>query len=80
MRIEMDETEVEVSVFVMIDADGDYRTGHDDSSAMERFEEDIAGSGPRRMVKVILKMKLPTVPVLTGTVPNDGTAELSVIA
>lgn len=73
---------IEVEVFVLVDADGDYRTGHDEESVNELFNSDLNSDGARRMVKVVLQVPKPTAVVLRGEVPAEpeGEIELTVEA
>jgi hypothetical protein len=73
-------TMAEVEVWVIVDADGDYRVGIDADGAAEAYDGDIGhdATRPTRLVKVVLTVPLPVVPVLTGVVPTDGEAVLQV--
>jgi hypothetical protein len=70
-------------VYVVIDQSGDYATGKTPEAAREQFEEDI---GPLsdcesfRCVKVLLRVPLPEMPVLTGDVPADASAAMLSVA
>ena len=60
-----------VEVFVMVDEDGDYECGVDVDAATERFDDNVGGTGGRRLVRLTVKVPLPTVISLTGEVEAD---------
>jgi hypothetical protein len=60
-----------LEVWVAVDADGDYECGVDEDAATERFDENVGGTGGRRLVKLTVKVPLPTVIELTGEVEAD---------
>lgn len=67
---------LEVKVWVVVDAGGDYGVGRDEDTALSSYDDDIGGTGTRRMIRVVLQVPEPVVPTLTGTVPaeaNEGT-------
>jgi hypothetical protein len=67
----------ECEVWVMVDSDGDYACCICSDGAEEKYDSEIGGSKPRRMVKVVLSVPLPSVPTLIGAVPAEGEAGLS---
>ena len=74
---------IEVEVFVLVDAAGDYAVGNSPEAAREKYGEDV---GPLedtdgfRLVKVLLNVPLPEVVELAGDVPPQGSASLTVAA
>lgn len=69
----------EIEVWVIVDADGDYRVGACEDDAVETYDHDIGlASIATRRVKVVLTVPLPYAPTLTGVVPAEGEAALTV--
>jgi hypothetical protein len=70
----------QIEVWVIVDENGDYSTGHDQESAGTAYDDNIgsASGTARRAIKVMLSVPLPVPVELTGTVPVEGDAELSV--
>ncbi len=68
----------EVEVWVVVDGPGDYGVGKDEEAATENYREDIGDSaGPMRVVKMTLKVPLPKIMEVTGTVPEDAEGEIA---
>lgn len=69
-----------VEVWVIVDSEENYAVGTDEDGACTHYSEDIDADNayPTRRVKVLLTIPVPTVPTLTGVVPADGDATLSV--
>ena len=68
-----------LSIFVMVDGDGNYTVGTEQKEAVEAFEENIGIDGPTRMIELRLEVELPAATVLTGVVPaGSEQAQLSV--
>jgi hypothetical protein len=51
----------EFELFIIMDADGDLAVDGDESVAKDLFDENIGGSGPRRIVKLKVLMSPPAV-------------------
>jgi hypothetical protein len=71
---------MQVEVWVMVDANEDYAVGTSAEEMVDSFDTNV-GTDPEvatRRVKVVLTVPVPEVPVLTGEVPAEGDAELSV--
>jgi hypothetical protein len=62
---------VQVEVWVIVDADGDYAVGSSMDDAGEAFDDNIGGHSPRRAVKVTLTVPKPKAVELVGTVPAE---------
>lgn len=60
-----------VEVWVCVDSDGDYRVGCDEDGAVTAYDEEVGGTDGRRMVKLTVKVPLPTVIELAGEVTCD---------
>lgn len=60
-----------VEVWVCVDSDGDYRVSCDEDGAVTAYNEDVGGTGGRRLVKVTVTVPLPTVIELAGEVTVD---------
>ncbi len=61
----------EIEVWVLVDSDGDYETATTEETARERFEENVGNLNERagsRLVKLTVKVPLPTVIELAGEV------------
>lgn len=61
-------------VFLLIDEDGDYATGHDRDSAVEAYENNIGsldGSLTHRIVQINVTASLPVPAVVAITVPDE---------
>jgi len=71
---------LEIEIWVRVNADGDYRTGEDAGTAAERFRDDVGDDdhSPTRTIRVVLQVPKPCVPTLTGIVPAEGDATLTV--
>lgn len=52
---------IEIEVWIIMDEDGDYAVGGDRDEAIENFDNNIGGSGPRRVVKRTMLMTPPAV-------------------
>jgi hypothetical protein len=50
---------VKVEVFIVMDTGGDVAVGLDSDHATERFDEEVGGSGQRRIVKLTVWMAPP---------------------
>jgi hypothetical protein len=48
-------------VWMIVDDDGNYEVGADRSDAGERFDDNIGGTGPRRVVRIDVKITPPQV-------------------
>jgi len=68
---------MQVEFFVCVDMNGDVGYGPDEDSAAEHYDNEIGGSAPRRLVKIVLDVPF-SVPTLTGAVPAEGEAVLTV--
>ena len=51
----------EIEVWIVMDADADYAVGGTEDEAKEIFEDQVGGSGPRRIVKLKVRMAPPAV-------------------
>lgn len=76
MAAKNDDT-VEIEVWVMVDACGDYAVGTDEDSAKESYSDGIGATEPARMVKVILTVPKPKAVTLRGTVPAETEGEFA---
>ena len=73
----------ECEIYVVIDQSGDYAVGNSADAAREKYEEDIGGLNECegfRIVRMKVNVPLPEVVELTGTVPAQGAAKLSIVA
>jgi hypothetical protein len=52
---------VSIEIWIVMDADGDFAVDGDESVAKDLFDENIGGSGPRRIVKLKVLMSPPAV-------------------
>ncbi len=71
---------MQVEVWVFVSETGEYAVGADEAQAADQFVEDVgdlAEIGHRR-IKVRLTVPVPETVTLTGEVPAEGDAELSV--
>lgn len=59
-KIQMPE-KINIEVWVVMDEDGYYAVGCDRDEAIENFENQIGGGGPRRVVKRVMRMAPPVV-------------------
>jgi hypothetical protein len=69
-----------LEVWVKVDEAGNHEASVDAETCEERFRDNV-GETPgeaTRLVKLVITMPAPTVPTLTGTVPAEGDATLSV--
>lgn len=59
-----------IEIWVLIDEQGDYAVGNDAETASQRFTDDVGDDLAlgRRMVKLTVKVPLPTTIELTGEV------------
>lgn len=72
---------MQVEVWVLIGECEEYAVGCSEEAAVEKFEEDVsslAEAGAVRRVRVVLTVPVPEAVTLTGTVPAEGAAELTV--
>ena len=60
-----------IEVWVVVDEQGDYECAADFDAAAERFDENVGGNGGRRVVKLSVKVPLPTPIELPGEVEAD---------
>lgn len=70
-----------VEIFCVVDSVGDYAVGSDADTARTAYEENIQsldGSDGFRIVRVVLSVALPSIVSLTGTVPPQGDATLTI--
>ena len=66
---------LEVEVWVVVDANGDYAVAKDAESANTAFDEDIGrGEACTRMVKITLTVPVPKPVELVGIVPEEANA------
>jgi hypothetical protein len=66
---------IEVEVWVLVDASGDYAVAKDAAAAVEAYEGEVQAlteSGGHRLVKLTVKVPLPATVELVGEVPPDG--------
>lgn len=73
---------VEIEVYVVIGADGQYSVGCDIDLAKEQYEsdiEEISQAEAIRIVRCVLSVPLPQITTLRGIVPAD-TTEGSLLA
>ncbi len=69
----------EIEVWVLVDSDGEYVVGKDQSDLGELYANDIGESGAaRRMIKLTVKVPVVAHVELTGTAPHEGQAALTV--
>ncbi len=68
---------MQVEFFVCVDCNGDAGYGDNQAAAEEHYDENIGGSECRRVVKIVLDVPF-SVPTLTGAVPAEGEAVLTV--
>lgn len=71
-----------IEVWVAVDADGDYECGADQAAAAERYRDcvcDPDGERGMRLVKLSVKVPLPTVIELSGEVAVEESAELRAV-
>lgn len=68
-----------VEVWVIVDSQENYAVGTDEDGALTRYSEDVDSDNAyaTRRIRVLLTVPVPTVPTLTGTVPAEGDATLS---
>jgi hypothetical protein len=52
---------VSIEIWIVMDADGDFAVDGDEGVAKDLFDENIGGSGPRRIVKLKVLMSPPAV-------------------
>lgn len=72
---------MQVEVWILVDESGDYALAKDEDSLSESYENDIqpvADAGATRRIKVLLTVPMPEAVTLTGVVPAEGEATLSV--
>lgn len=62
-----------IEFFVLIDADGNWESHHDEDILMEAWTENVGNNevGPRRMVRVKLSIPLPQPVDVCGDVPEE---------
>ena len=62
-----------VEVWVCVDGDGDFGIGRDADAACTNYDDEVGGGTDcgRRMVKLTVKVPLPTVIELSGEVAAD---------
>lgn len=68
-------------IFLLVDSCGDYAVGNSIEAAREKYEEGIQALTDAegfRIVKLLVKVPLPEVVEMTGEVPAQGAAVLSV--
>lgn len=70
-----------VEFLVLIDGDGNVETGTDYDEVMERWRENVGDSevGPRRLVKVVLTIPLPTAAEIKGEVPAESFPNVNLV-
>lgn len=72
---------MQVEVWVVVDEDENYDVGGSEEQAVERFVEnvgEVGEAGATRRIKVLLTVPVPETVTLTGTVPAEGDAMLTV--
>jgi hypothetical protein len=62
---------VECEVWVMVDADGDYAVGSTNEETEERFDDEVGGTAPRRLVKITMRLPRPRAIELVVQVPDE---------
>ncbi len=70
----------ECEIWLLCDENGDFVVAADAEALAVRYEEEIGG-GPelaRRVVKLIVKVPVPSYVTLAGTAPAEGEATLEV--
>ena len=72
----------DVELWVLVDADGRHVACELADGLLPHYDEafgrDDANPVPHRIIRVVLTVPLPSVPTLTGVVPADGDAVLTV--
>lgn len=68
-----------IEVWVCVDEGGDYACGNDRDGALDDYVDAIDGTGPTRLIRVLLDVPLPTPVTLTGAVPAEGAATLTAV-
>jgi hypothetical protein len=58
-------------VYLMIDANGDYAVGVDVDQVAELYDETVAGSECRRLIKLTVSANLPKPVEASVTVPDE---------
>ena len=73
---------VEVTVFVLVDGNGDYIATHDSDRIDELYDEDIGGETTlhKRLVEMKIKVPTPRTQVVHVTIPAEPVAEVEVTA
>lgn len=63
---------LDVELWIVVDENGDIGVSKDGpDEAGEAYQDDIGGHGPRRCIKVSLKVPAPKAIELCGTVPEE---------
>jgi hypothetical protein len=72
----------EIEVWVLVDEDGDFVVAKDAADLAERYDDEIGSdsAAARRVVKVTLKVDLPSHVELTGEAPAVGAAQLQSVS
>lgn len=60
-----------IEMFLVVDADGDCGFGADQDSAIENYNDNIGGSGPQRIIKLNVAVRLPVVIEADVTIPDE---------
>jgi hypothetical protein len=72
---------LDIELWIVVDENGNIgvsATGPDEAG--EAYQDDIGGHGPRRCIKVALKVPAPGVVTLSGTVPAESEAGCELVA
>lgn len=68
---------MQVEFFVVVDENGDIDGGSTADEARDHYNDKIGGDACRRLIKLVLDVPFG-VPTLTGAVPAEGEAVLTV--
>ena len=73
---------VEVTVFVLVDGNGDYIATHDSDRIDELYDEDIGGEVTlnKRLVEMKVKVPTPRTQIVHVTLPVEPAAKIEVTA
>ena len=72
---------MQVEVWVIVSEGEDYAVGVDEEAAADAFENDVGEikeAGATRRIRVVLTVPVPETVTLTGDVPAEGEAALTV--
>ncbi len=72
----MADTYIDIEIFAIVDADGEYTIGKDAGEAAEAYTENISEdmANPRRCIVVKLRVPTPTNIEVSATVPAEAAA------